>query len=86
MATTTCTGNLVCADGTNIPLKAEIAEGTESNLTTNTVYTVTAANVGDFADFAPGKTVIGGLVSSTNGPQSRTRRGDHPVVRGRCRH
>jgi len=64
MATTTCTGNLVCSDGTNIPLKAEIAEGSESNLTTNTVYTVTAANVGDFA---PGKTIIGGLVSATNG-------------------
>jgi len=64
MATTTCTGNLVCSDGTNIPLKAEIPEGTETSLTTNTVYTVTAANVGDFA---PGKTIIGGLVSATNG-------------------
>jgi hypothetical protein len=64
MATNTVTGNLVCADGTNIPLKTELAEGTESNLTTDTAYTVTAANVGDFA---PGKTVIGGLVSSENG-------------------
>jgi len=64
MATTTCTGNLVCSDGTNIPLKLEVAEGTETSLTTNTVYTVTAANVGDFA---PGKTIIGGLVSATNG-------------------
>ena len=49
MATNTVTGNLVCSDGTNIPLKAELAEGTESNLTTNVAYTVTAANVGDFA-------------------------------------
>ena len=64
MATNTVTGNLVCSDGTNIPLKAELAEGTESNLTTDTAYTVTAANVGDFA---PGKTVVGGLVSATNG-------------------
>jgi len=64
MATTTCTGNLVCSDGTNIPLKKEIAEGTQSNLTTNTVYTVTAAEIGDFA---PGKTVVGGLVSAPNG-------------------
>jgi len=64
MATNTVTGNLVCSDGTNIPLKAELAEGTESNLTTDIAYTVTAANVGDFA---PGKTVIGGLVSTENG-------------------
>ena len=64
MATNTVTGNLVCSDGTNIPLKAELVEGTESNLTTNVAYTVTAANVGDFA---PGKTVIGGLVSCDNG-------------------
>ncbi len=64
MATTTVTGNLVCSDGTNIPLKAELVEGTESNLTLNTVYSVTASNVGDFA---PGKTVISGLVSCDNG-------------------
>jgi len=64
MATNTVTGCLVCSDGTNIPLKAELAEGTESNLTLNTVYSVTASNVGDFA---PGKTVVGGLVSSDNG-------------------
>ena len=64
MATNTVTGNLYCSDGTNIPLKAELAEGTESNLTTDTVYTVTAANCGDFA---PGKTVVGGLVSCPNG-------------------
>ena len=64
MATNAVTGNLVCSDGTNIPLKLDLAEGTESNLTTDTAYTVTAANVGDFA---PGKTVVGGLVSSENG-------------------
>ena len=64
MATNTVTGNLVCADGTNIPLKKELVEGTQTNLTTDTAYTVTAAEVGDFA---PGKTVIGGLVSCDNG-------------------
>jgi len=64
MATNTVTGNLVCADGTNIPLKLDLVEGTETNLTTDTAYTVTAANVGDFA---PGKTVVGGLVSCDNG-------------------
>jgi len=64
MATTTCVGNILCSDGTNIPLKKEIVEGTQSNLTTNTVYTVTAAEIGDFA---PGKTIVGGLVSATNG-------------------
>jgi len=64
MATNTVTGNLVCSDGTNIPLKLDLTEGTETNLTTDTAYTVTAANVGDFA---PGKTVVGGLVSCDNG-------------------
>jgi len=64
MATNTVTGNLVCADGTNIPLKLDLVEGTETNLTTDTAYTVTAANVGDFA---PGKTVVGGLVSCDTG-------------------
>jgi hypothetical protein len=64
MATNTVTGVLVCSDGTNIPLKAELAEGTESNLTTDTVYTVSAQNVGDYA---PGKTVTAALVSCDNG-------------------
>jgi len=64
MATNTVTGNLVCSDGTNIPLKLDLVEGTETNLTTDVAYTVTAANVGDFA---PGKTVVGGLVSCDNG-------------------
>jgi len=64
MATNTVVGNLICSDGTNIPLKLDLVEGTETNLTTDTAYTVTAANVGDFA---PGKTVVGGLVSCDNG-------------------
>jgi len=64
MATNTVVGNLICSDGTNIPLKLDLVEGTETNLTTDTAYTVTAANIGDFA---PGKTVVGGLVSCDNG-------------------
>jgi len=64
MATNTVTGNLVCSDGTNIPLKLDTVEGTDTSLTTDTAYTVAAQNVGDFA---PGKTVISGLVSCDNG-------------------
>ena len=64
MATNTVVGNLVCSDGTNIPLKAEIAEDTESDLTTDTVYTVAAQNIGDYA---PGKVLVGGSVQADNG-------------------
>jgi len=64
MATNTVVGSLTCSDGTNIPLKAEIAEGTETGLTTDTAYTVVAANIGDFA---LGKVVTSGLVTSDNG-------------------
>jgi hypothetical protein len=64
MATNTVTGILVCSDGTNIPLKLDCVEGTETSLTTDTAYTVAAQNVGDFA---PGKTVVSGLVSCDNG-------------------
>ena len=64
MATNTVNGVLVCSDGTNIPLKAELAEGTESDLTTDTVYTVSAQIVGDYA---PGKTITSALVSCDNG-------------------
>jgi len=64
MATNTVTGNLVCSDGTNIPLKTEIAEASESSLGTDSAYTIVSQDVGDFA---PGKTVISGLVSCDNG-------------------
>lgn len=64
MATNTVCGNLVCSDGTNIPLKAEIAEGTESDLTTDTVYTVSAQNVGDYK---PGGVIVAGSVVADNG-------------------
>ena len=64
MATNTVNGVLVCADGTTIPLKTEIAEGTETSLKTDSVYTVSSMDVGDYA---PGKTVVSGLVSCDNG-------------------
>ena len=54
MANVNVSGWLHCSDGTIVPLDATLAEGTESNLTTNTDYTVTAQNVGDYA---PGKTI-----------------------------
>ena len=54
MANVNVSGILICTDGTNIPLEATIAEGTETNLTTATEYTIEASNIGDFA---PGKTV-----------------------------
>ncbi len=61
MATNTVTGVLVCSDGTNIPLKAEIAEGTESDLTTDTAYSVSAQQAGDYAQ---GRTVTSGLITA----------------------
>jgi len=64
MATNTVTGVLVCSNGTNIPLKTEIAEGTESDLGTDLAYTVSSQNVGDYA---AGSTVTSGLVTSDNG-------------------
>ncbi len=64
MATNTVNGVLVCRDGTNIPLKAELAEGTESDLTTDTTYTVSAQQIGDYG---LGKTVTSGLVTADNG-------------------
>jgi hypothetical protein len=64
MATNTVVGSLTCSDGTNIPLKTEIAEASETSLGTDSAYTVVSQDVGDFA---PGKTVISGLVSCDNG-------------------
>lgn len=66
MATNTVVGSLTCSDGTTIPLKAEIPEGTETDLTTDLVYTVSAQNVGDYA---PGKVVTAGSVQFDNGGQ-----------------
>ena len=64
MATNTVCGILVTRSGVNIPLKAEIAEGTESNLTTDTAYTSLAMEIGDYG---LGQTVTSGLVTADNG-------------------
>lgn len=64
MATNTVVGILLAADGRKIPLKTEIAEGTESNLTTDTVYSVSAQQIGDYMS---GATITHGLVSTGNG-------------------
>lgn len=64
MATNTVEGLLQCTDGFQIPLEAEIAEGSESSLTTNTTYSVVATSAGTFAT---GKTISHGLVQADNG-------------------
>ena len=61
MATNTVEGILRASNGTMIPLEAEIAEGTESSLTTNTTYTVTAQSAGDYGQ---GLTITHGLVTA----------------------
>ena len=61
MADVNVSGILSCTDGTIIPLSATITEGTETNLTTSTKYTITASNVGDYA---PGKTITSGYIQA----------------------
>jgi len=63
MATNTVEGILICADGFQIPLEAEIPEGTETSLTTNTTYTITAQAAGTYAQK---KTITHGLVTADN--------------------
>lgn len=65
MASVTVSGFLNCADGTQLNLEATITEGTESNLTMNTDFSVTTGvQVGDYY---PGGHVVSGLVMPTNG-------------------
>ena len=61
MTTQNVTGVLNCSSGFKIPLNATITDGSESSLTTDTAYTVTAQNIGDFAT---GQTVTSGLVTA----------------------
>ena len=63
MATNTVNGVLVCRDGTHVPLKTEIAEGTEAELKTDSAYSVTSMSAGDFA---LGQTVVAALVTADN--------------------
>ena len=64
MATNPVEGVLRASNGMMIPLEAEIAEGTESSLTTNTTYTVTAQSAGDYGQ---GMTITHGMVFCDNG-------------------
>ena len=61
MTTQNVTGVLNCSSGFKIPLNATITDGTEANLTTDIAFTVTAQNIGDFAN---GQTVTSGLVTA----------------------
>ena len=69
MATNTVNGSLVCSDGFVIPLQAELAEGTESNLTTATAQTVTAQAAGTYG---VGRTVVSGLSYVADKPGAGT--------------
>ena len=64
MTTQIAIGNLVCADGTHIPLGPlaltdAVASGSE--ITTDPAFTVTAQSVGDFA---AGRTIVQGIVTA----------------------
>ena len=61
MTTQNVTGVLNCSSGFKIPLNATITDDAEASLTTDTAFTVTAQNIGDFA---PGQTVTSGIVTA----------------------
>lgn len=63
MATVNVSGILTCSDGTIIPLDTAIEETgtTAAALQTNTDYTVSASNVGDYA---PGKVITHGYIQA----------------------
>lgn len=63
MTTQIAIGNLVCADGTNIPLgPVSVTDASDTQeVTTDSNFTVTAQSVGDFA---AGRTIIQGIVTA----------------------
>ena len=62
MTTQNVYGTLVCSDGTEIPISASLTDAAAAaNVTTDTAFTVTAQNVGDYA---PGKTVTAAIVTA----------------------
>ena len=62
MTTQNVYGTLVCTDNTEIPLSASLTDAAAAaNVTTDTAFTVTAQNVGDYA---PGKTIKSALISA----------------------
>jgi hypothetical protein len=64
MASVQVTGSIRFSDGSSVPLlNASMAEGTLSELQTDSGFTTVAQGLGSYA---PGKTVVGGLVSAAN--------------------
>lgn len=63
MATNTVEGIVLTSTGMNIALEADIAEGSESNLTTNVTYSITAQALGTYAN---GQTITHALVTADN--------------------
>ena len=61
MTTQNVTGVLNCSSGFKIPLAATITDGTEVALTTDTAFSITSQQIGDFA---PGQTVVSGLITA----------------------
>ncbi len=61
MTTQAVDGVLNCSSGFKIPLKATITDGSETALTTDTAFSITAQQVGDFA---AGQTVVSGLITA----------------------
>jgi len=62
MTTQNVYGTLVCTDNTEIPISASLTDAAAAaNVTTDTAFTVTAQNIGDYA---PGKTVKAAVISA----------------------
>jgi len=62
MTTQNVYGTLVCTDNSEIPLSVSLTDAAAAaNVTTDTAFTVTAQNVGDYA---PGKTVKAAIITS----------------------
>ena len=65
MADVLVTGQLLCSDGSIIPLRrTDATEGAEESLSTDNVYTVEASSAGDYA---PGKVVTHADIQFLNG-------------------
>jgi len=61
MTTQNVTGVLNCSSGFKIPLSATITDDAETSLTTDTNFSITSQQIGDFA---PGQTVTSGIVTA----------------------
>jgi hypothetical protein len=61
MTTQQAIGTLVLTDNSEIPLTTQMTDGTASAVSTDSAFTVTSQNVGDYA---PGKTIKAAIVTS----------------------